>query len=102
MKKIIDLIIQIIDDCKTILDNSFYETPNIGIIKVVLREFEEIYNYYTKSNKILLLDQRLTFYSIKMIIDSVDYNYDQKLFDKVREASRLCKNLDKKIVEYRY
>ncbi|MBQ9715171.1 MAG: hypothetical protein IJV77_02030 [Clostridia bacterium] len=103
MQNIENLINEIIDSCETIIKNKNYFTPNIKIINVIFNEFKEIKEFYEFNKKILLLSKpvwKLT--SIRVIIDSADYNYDSKLFDNVRKFKRYTDTLDEKLIEYRY
>lgn len=103
MQKIENLINKIIDSCEYIVKNINYSTPNIKIINVILNEFKEIKEYYESNKKILLLSKsiwKLT--SIRVIIDSADYNYDSTLFDDVREFQKYTDIIDEKLIDYRY
>ena len=104
MDQIKALINEVIQDCQNILVDKSYQTPNIPIINVILREFIEMKDYLAVNNKILLLDKDKlwTLWSIRTIIDSADYGFDKDLFDKVRMVSRLSEKLDEKYVVYKY
>ena len=94
---------EIITECQAILSNDGYITPNKRIIGVILREFEEIRDWYLSTNKILLLS-RYTWklWSIRTIIDSANYDFDDMLFDKVRAFEKQCDMLDESMKDYRY
>ena len=97
------IINEIITECQAILSNDGYITPNRKIIGVILREFEEIRDWYLSTNKILLLSNKnWKLWSIKTIIDSANYDFDAMLFDKVREFQKQCDMLDESIKDYRY
>ena len=97
------LLKEIINDCFKVLNNELYQTPNKYVIQVILNEFTEIQDYYYSHNKILLLSQEVwKLWSIRTIIDSADYNYDNELFDKVREFEKICKTLNPNYVVYKY
>lgn len=102
MEEIEKLMKQIIDDCLKLLNDDTYSTPNKFVIKVILNEFIEIRDYYS-NNRILLLSRgNWKLWSIRTIIDSADYNYDDKLFDKVRSFSNMCNMLSEESIVYKY
>ena len=75
------LIKQIIDDCLVLLNDSINYTPNKFVIRVILNEFIEIRDYYYSNNRILLLSKKnWKLWSMRTIIDSANYNYDNELF----------------------
>ncbi|MBQ2894941.1 MAG: hypothetical protein IJE92_05430 [Clostridia bacterium] len=103
MKNLEKTINEIINECRDILSNDDCITPNRKIIGVILREFEEIRDWYISTNKILLLSKKnWKLWSIKTIIDSADYGFDSVLFDKVREFQKQCDALDESFKDYRY
>ena len=103
MEEIEKLIKQIIDDCLKLLNDDTNSTPNKFVIKVILNEFIEIRDYYYSNNQILLLDrENWKLWSIRTIIDSADYNYDNELFDKVRLFSNMCNTLSEESIVYKY
>lgn len=94
---------EIITECQAILSNDGYITPNKKIIGVILREFEEIRDWYLSTNKILLLSRDTwKLWSIRTIIDSANYDFDDMLFDKVRAFQKQCDMLDESMKDYRY
>ena len=103
MKFMEELINEIIRECEAVLKNDAYSTPNKKVIDIVFREFTEIKNFYILNKKFLLLSSKnWKLWSIKTIIDSADYNFDNKIFDKVREFEKQCRALDEKLIEYKY
>ena len=103
LKNLEKIINEIITECQAILSNDGYITPNRKIIGVILREFEEIRDWYLSTNKILLLSNKnWKLWSIRTIIDSANYDFDAMLFDKVREFQKQCDMLDESIKDYRY
>ena len=103
MERIEMLIKQIIDDCLAVLKDSINYTPNKFVIRVILNEFVEIRDYYYSNNKILLLSKRnWKLWSMRTIIDSANYNYDNELFDKVRSFNNMCSALGEENIAYKY
>ncbi|MBQ7314786.1 MAG: hypothetical protein IJW83_02100 [Clostridia bacterium] len=93
----------IINTCEHLLNDTEYKTPNTFVIQVILREFKDIQDFYACNKKVLLLSkQHWTLWSIRTIIDSADYDYDEELFDKVREFAQFCKTLSENMVVYKY
>lgn len=94
---------EIINECEEIIKNDSYFTPNIKIVNAILREFKEIKEYYLINKKILLLSKTTwKLSSIRVIIDSADYDFDSSLFDKVRKFQKNTDLLDDTLIEYRY
>ena len=54
MEQLTLLASKIVNDCKIILNDKNNQTPNIQIIKVILKEFEEILHCIKTKNKMLL------------------------------------------------
>lgn len=103
LAKLEKLMNEIITECQAILSNDGYITPNKKIIGVILREFEEIRDWYLSTNKILLLSRDTwKLWSIRTIIDSANYDFDDMLFDKVRAFQKQCDMLDESMKDYRY
>ena len=97
------LIKQIIDDCLVLLNNSINCTPNKFVIRVILNEFIEIRDNYYSNNRILLLSKgNWKLWSMRTIIDSANYNYDNELFDKVRSFNSMCNTLGEENIAYKY
>ena len=98
-----ELMNEIINDCKSVLNDDNFSTPNKEVISIILREFTEIREFYILNKKILLLSNgNWKLWSIRTIIDSADYSFDNELFDKVRKFEKLCRILDPSLVVYKY
>lgn len=103
MKIIEELINDIISECEFVIKDNNYLTPNKKIIGVILQEFNEIKDFYVSNKKVLLLSNKTwKLLSIRIIIDSADYNFDSSIFDKVRKFEKYCNMLDMNLIEYRY
>lgn len=102
MEQIKIVVKDMIHQCQDILSDDSSKTPNRNIIEVILREFQEISDYIEKYNQILLLNKKRQLWSIRTIIDSADYSYDNELFDQVRSFQNMCKELDEKFIAYKY
>ena len=93
---------EIVNACKITLNDKTNQTPNIQIVGVILREFEEILYCIKTKNKIQFLNPKKELWSIKVIIDSADYTSDVELFDMVRSFQKLAKCMNESQCLYRF
>lgn len=94
---------EIIDDCQRSLSGTSRQTPNVSVIKVILKEFVAIRDYYEVNKKVLLLSNKVwKLWSRRTIIDSADYNFDSKLFDKVQKFEDFCSTLEESLIVYKH
>ena len=92
---------EIISECVSAINSN--SSPNRFVIEVILKEFTEIKEFYILHRKILLLSNKnWKLWSVRTIIDSADFNFDNMIFDKVREFEKLCNHLESTTIVYKY
>lgn len=92
--KLISLSKEIIEICDFVIkDNS---SPNIGVVEIIKREFEEQIVSLTEQKKAIVLNKGRDLWAVKTIIDSAYFDYDKELFDKVYEFKNLVQKVSKK------
>ena len=91
---------EIISLCDKILENK--TSPNIDVIKLIKREFEEQCDSLINENKVKVLNKRYELWSVRTILDSAFFEYDKNLFRKVFEFANICKHLKKSDVIIQY
>lgn len=78
------------------------DTPNINILKIIKKEFEEIIRCIDRQGKIRVINSRKQLLSSVVISDSADYNFNKELFLKVADFSNKCEKISKKYIEILY
>ena len=84
---------------KCIAENT---SPNVFVIQVIKREFENILNSIIKEDKVIVLTKRRDLWACRTIIDSAEFDHDQDLFDKVYAFQKDCKKLPRKNINILY
>ena len=101
MESLERLMNEIIAECVSAINSN--SSSNRFVIQVILKEFTEIKEFYILHRKILLLSNKnWKLWSIRTIIDSADFNFDNMIFDKVREFEKLCNHLESSTIVYKY
>mgnify|MGYP001122837988 CR=1 FL=1 len=91
---------EIISLCDEILENK--TSPNIDVIKLIKREFEEQFDLLISEDKVKVLNNKYDLWAVRTIYDSAFFEYDQNLFRKVFEFAKICKHLKKSEVIIMY
>ena len=69
------------------------KSPNINILKIIKKEFEEIIDCIEREGKIRVLNPRKQLLSSRLISDSADFNYNKELFLKITDFSNKCEKI---------
>ena len=79
-------------------DLKYGSSENRGVIQIILNEFQTILDSIRTNGTIPVLNGERQLWSTRTIVDSANFAWNEELFDKVRDFSKLCKRIDKKYV----
>ena len=85
---------EIIEACDLIIKDNV--SPNVKVVEIIKREFEEQIVSLTEQKKVIVLNKGRDLWAVKTIVDSAYFDYDKALFDKVYEFRNSVKKVPKK------
>lgn len=94
IESLINLAQEILEKCNIKINTG--ESPNIDVICIIKREFEQQYEMLKNQNKVIVLNKYRDLWALRTIIDSANFIYDKDLFEKVYEFADLCKKIEYK------